>query len=570
MDGDAGVRNDVLEHFELKKLQERVWRLQAENKELKELNSILDTQFKTQREMQADIFKMMQANMEENSQKTEASDKRISELERLLELKETEFKDRLEEERSQGENRQNGLKAQIDDLENKLFELTEFRKNKESMEAELSSLRARLEEQAEAHQGQVSEFDRKKAIEIARLKDDMQRSIKETREMLKAKTKDQLELTTRRTIMENEQMATELHFQSRETERLIDRNQQLMEENAQLRRNLLIHKDLESELARRTHVYQKLIKKMDQKQKADDASKSMRLDESTAPPEGDSGHDHSISNMQGLSRELPSMMSMSMPSARGLEEEAEKLRRQVEGASGSLQLVRTEFQQYRRDHATLTQLQDQSTRLIIAALYELKNQRECDPFPPATYDEHANWQFANMTPKQKEYFFRVLLEKLNSSMCGSCFPTGAQPTQSSSTSLPQIHGNFEGASGRGGTLSPQHSKHDDQAHISQFLWSVASHGGHGQAGGGGGGAAHQHQHESRHASLEPAKDMATKSVQTETSSSDPCLKEGLWNPTTRSGFSQSVTPGVVAGGVRQWGAKAKPGRRTTGATTRLV
>ena len=41
-----------------------------------------------------------------------------------------------------------------------------------------------------------------------------------------------------------------------------------------------------------------------------------------------------------------------------------------------------------------------------------------------------------MTPKQKEYFFRVLLEKLNSSMCGSCFPAG--PNQSSSTSLPHI------------------------------------------------------------------------------------------------------------------------------------
>ena len=29
------VLDEVLEHFELKKLQERVWRLEAENKELK-------------------------------------------------------------------------------------------------------------------------------------------------------------------------------------------------------------------------------------------------------------------------------------------------------------------------------------------------------------------------------------------------------------------------------------------------------------------------------------------------------------------------------------------------------
>merc|ERR1719413_340576 len=80
-----------------------------------------------------------------------------------------------------------------------------------------------------------------------------------------------------------------------------------------------------------------------------------------------------------------------------LSEENERLKKHNQGIQSTLQMVRHEFAQYRRDHATLTQLQDQSTRLIISALYELKNQRECDPFPPATYDENANWQFATMT-----------------------------------------------------------------------------------------------------------------------------------------------------------------------------
>jgi len=546
MGGGDKPHDEVLEHFELKKLQERVWRLEAENRELKVNNSMLHTQFTSQRDTTADIFKMMHANLDENLKKSEAAEKHIKELELTLETKEVEFKEKLEEERAQYENRIQGLKAQVEDLENKLNDLNEFRKNKEAMEAKLASLEQSLNDQADSHRSQVNDSDRKKAIEIARLKDDMQRSIKETREMLKAKTKDQLELTTRRTIMENEQMITELHFQSRETERLIDRNQALTEENAQLRRNLLIHKDLESELARRTHVYQKLIKKMDQQQKAHQASQSMRLDESTALPE-DGTCEPSLSRdlPASLSRELPSMTSVAPSSARGGDpEEAEKLRRQADGLQGTLQMVRHEFQQYRRDHATLTQLQDQSTRLIIAALYELKNQRECDPFPPSTYDEHASWQFANMTPKQKEYFFRVLLEKLNSSMCGSCFPTGPQPSQSA-TSLPQI----------GGGRSPQQSQHDQASHFSQFLWSVASHGG--QASGGCGGSP-QH----AHASSVVQKDMATKSVQTETSAADPCLKEGLWNPTARSRFSesQSVTPSLVAGGVRQWGPRAKSQR----------
>merc|ERR1740139_1511253 len=76
-------------------------------------------------------------------------------------------------------------------------------------------------------------------------------------------------------------MATELHFQCKETERLLDKNQSLLEENQVLKRNLLIHKDLENELARRTHVYQKLIKKMQSREKSTVSyDKSANLEES--------------------------------------------------------------------------------------------------------------------------------------------------------------------------------------------------------------------------------------------------------------------------------------------------
>merc|ERR1719379_1567756 len=141
-------------------------------------------------------------------------------------------------------------------------------KHKEEVQAELEGLRQKLQETEEAHAKEISALDRKKAIEIDQLKKDMLTKIKETRDTLRLKTKDQLDTTTKRTIMENEQMATELHFQSRETEKLLDKNQALIEENAQLRRNLQIHKELEDELARRTHVYQKLIRKLHQKLKA--------------------------------------------------------------------------------------------------------------------------------------------------------------------------------------------------------------------------------------------------------------------------------------------------------------
>lgn len=513
--------DEVRETFHLKTFQERVFRLEAENKELKVTNSILQTQYNSHCETQSDILRTLHANLDENYSKIEESENKIQKLEEQLENQKQEFKDKLEEERAQADQRTHELQTRIDILQAALDEVNEFKLNKDRLEDELTQLKRALQDQAEVHMRDVSAFDRKKAIEIDQLKKDMQKNIKETREYLKARTKDQLDSTTKRTIMENEQMATELHFQSKETERLLDRNQQLMEENSQLRRNLQIHKDLENELARRTHVYQKLLKKMGQRAKGDQSvlvedSRELQLEERSVEQKVDK----SDKSFQGISYEEQQGDHASS------NEESQRLKRQLEGQQHTLAMVRQEFAQYRRDHATLTQLQDQSTRLVIAALYELKNQRECDPFPPASYDENAQWQFTNMTVRQKEYFFRVLLEKLNSSMCGSCFPTGTghdhgtSPHTHSTASLPAI------------------GKEDKGNSFSQFLWSVASQGYQtGQKGG--------------------TRNTRHTAVQTETEASDPCFKEGLWNPQLRSREASNVTAAMVCGNVRSWGAPAR-------------
>lgn len=504
------------EIFHVRTLQEKVWRLESENKELKVNNSILQTQYNSQCETQSDILRTLHANLDENYSKIEDSELRIQKLEEQIENERQDFKDELEVKRAEWNNKLQELQIKNDQLTASLNELDEFQKKKDFMEAELQRLKQDLEDQDEAHRQEISNFDRKKAIEIDQLKKDMARSIKDTREYLRQRTKDQLDDTTKRTIMENEQKANELTLQSKETARLLDLTETLSQENAQLRRNLVIHKDLENELARRTHVYQKLIKKMRQRQGAEEQASAEKL------------------SMDAYAEDdLPKHRSISSASSRGAGEANAELSRENQELKSALTMVRNEFAQYRHDHATLTQLQDQSTRLVIGTLYELKNQRECDPFPPATYDEHANWQFTNMTNRQKEYFFRVLLEKLNSSMCSSCFPVGSNTLspQQSNSSLPQI-GKSE--------------VHSGNNNFSQFLWSVASHGAPPQAG--------------------TNKDVSHKSIQTETDVSDPCFKEGLWNPTSRA---PHLTQNMVTSTVRDWGRPAMTVRTRNGPSLHL-
>eukprot|EP00405_Crypthecodinium_cohnii_P044774 CAMPEP_0206589116 /NCGR_PEP_ID=MMETSP0325_2-20121206/38714_1 /ASSEMBLY_ACC=CAM_ASM_000347 /TAXON_ID=2866 /ORGANISM="Crypthecodinium cohnii, Strain Seligo" /LENGTH=513 /DNA_ID=CAMNT_0054097579 /DNA_START=195 /DNA_END=1732 /DNA_ORIENTATION=+ len=504
MEDHDPILDEVRERFMLKKLEERCWRLEAENKDLKTNNFILSTQYNSQRETQSEILRQLNQTIVEQGEKLDKAEERKQQLLNQLEDQKREYEGKLEAERLSWEGTVKGLQAQCEELRTTLNEVREFQRQKDFLESELARLKKELQDQAQSHTEAINNLERTKTMEREQMIKETNRNVRETIEMLRAKTKEQLDQTTKRTILENEQKTTELHFQSKEVERLLNSNNKLVEENSQLRRNLQIHKDLENELAKRTHVYQKLIKRMEQKQKSELAAR-----EQSQLLESQSRTD--------VSRELPSVG----PTQQSAENDA--LKRQLERNESYLATVRHEFAQYKRDHATLTQLQDQSTRLIISALYELKNQREADVFPPPGYDENADWQFANMTGKQKEYFFRVLLEKLNSSMCGSCFPTGPS-AQPSTTSLPAIHRPTGEAKG----------------HFSQFLWSVATHGGQATQGSSG-------------------KDVVSKSVQTDTTQSDPCMKEGMWNPASRKHFSGGaamVTPDVVAGGVRSWGPRA--------------
>ena len=87
------------------------------------------------------------------------------------------------------------------------------------------------------------------------------------RDRIKAteKLNEQLHTTTRFTILENHRLTTELEYQSKQTEKLMNRNSQLEEQAAALKRDIEIHKQVEAELAKRSHYCQKIIKKLNSK-----------------------------------------------------------------------------------------------------------------------------------------------------------------------------------------------------------------------------------------------------------------------------------------------------------------
>mgnify|MGYP006876808868 CR=1 FL=1 len=103
----------------------------------------------------------------------------------------------------------------------------------------------------------------------------MEAKIRDAKESFMKLTDSQLESTTKKTMHANEQMASELAFQNRETERLMLRNKKLSEENFLVRKDLNSYEQAEQELSRRNHAYLKTINSLVSKLKSLEDAKQL-------------------------------------------------------------------------------------------------------------------------------------------------------------------------------------------------------------------------------------------------------------------------------------------------------
>lgn len=158
-------------------------------------------------------------------------------------------------------------------LQAELDSLNTFKKHKEEIEAELLLKTKQLEDEGKEHATAISDLERKHVQEKDRLKKEMLLKLRETKANLLKMTDNQLDTTTKRTIAENEQMASELAWQSKEAEKLIKKNDKLVADNGSLRRELELARQTEAEMAKKVNVYQKTLDTLMSKLSSLEASK---------------------------------------------------------------------------------------------------------------------------------------------------------------------------------------------------------------------------------------------------------------------------------------------------------
>ena len=183
-------------------------------------------------------------------------DRLQAQLDDLLETQEARF----EALRSEKDKRISDLEEVVLDQGYKLKELEEFTRQKDSLQAQLLAEKEQRAEDERKWREDAATAERHFVQEKDRWQKELQHQIKETKAQMMKLMDNQLDITTKRTIMENEQMHAELAYQSRQSEKIADRSKHIFAENAELRRQVELAKQTETELAKRGFVYQKTIK----------------------------------------------------------------------------------------------------------------------------------------------------------------------------------------------------------------------------------------------------------------------------------------------------------------------
>lgn len=154
---------------------------------------------------------------------------------------------------------------EISKLEVQLKEYNIYMSEREEVKNQNLNLKRSVDAEKEERTKQVADKEREKVQAIDMLRDEMLTKIKDMRSNLLSLKKEQLDTTTRLAVLQNHQLTSELEFQSKQSEKLVFENEQLLKKVSNLQKDLDIHREIEEELAKRSHYSRGIIKKLTNK-----------------------------------------------------------------------------------------------------------------------------------------------------------------------------------------------------------------------------------------------------------------------------------------------------------------
>lgn len=217
--------------------------------------------------------------------------------------KEHEFKRLYDDKRVQCEQ----LLRQIQENEALVREMRVYQGQKEVTEAQIKQLRDQIVSVATEKDDKVHFLERKLVFEHDRLRREKEADIRACQDAMEKQMRMQLDVTTQRTIEENERVQLELRYQSSQLEKMVKQMDHLMTENKQTQQEKRIFEDMNASLSKKVKFYEHLFAKMQQR----DQVKSRQAERH--PPQGVEPRNHRFHTPR--KPPLPSIGSPHSPTA---------------------------------------------------------------------------------------------------------------------------------------------------------------------------------------------------------------------------------------------------------------
>ncbi|KAL3656730.1 hypothetical protein V7S43_018394 [Phytophthora oleae] len=262
---DAISATDSKLAFDMMLVNEHLKSQDAANHSLKEEVSFLKQTLAKQTKEQSEMFHYFH-------DKTDEHMARIAELETLLvEAQEEKEKvlvssqESLMNEKSERAAEQTKAQDELAAVKEELRLVHAFAAAKREMEAYIRTLETKIDAQRAVFQTKMQDLERNNLLEQARTKQELLGRMQAAKAELMLRTNDQVASSTQRTLLENEHFTQELAFQSRETEKLIERLDESQQELAKLRAQNKVLESNEQLMAKKNRYYQKILAKLQTK-----------------------------------------------------------------------------------------------------------------------------------------------------------------------------------------------------------------------------------------------------------------------------------------------------------------
>jgi len=271
------------------------------------------------------------------------------------------------------------------------------------LEEKLKSVEEELQQEHDRHLISLTDLERKHSQDREKIKRDYHDRLEADKAELLRLTNNQLEFTTRRTIMENEMMTAELGYQNKQTEKMVKINEGLEKENSDMKREMSLLHVAEEELVKKNYQFQKTIKMMNIKIKAQEMdSQDVQSLEDLNKQESGNQKDNSEKNVKALEEKLQALRHKHILSLR----EQDKFKKELEEARAETQ----------RMHM----LKDDAKDFLMTCLEDARKQFtvQTGESKEWTPDQPIPWSLQGLSAVGREALLEYLLARLGGTNFG--------------------------------------------------------------------------------------------------------------------------------------------------------